>query len=117
MPNKSDKLLDFQGTGSFIGEKKKGSGYHLQDDNLHTFILVFKNWQGYLELQGTLSLYPNDIKDWFTLKDQNGDKIIFDRDSSDYDDVYTANSEGKFVWLRAIGTVDSGEISQIRYIY
>jgi hypothetical protein len=117
MPNKSTRLLNSQGIGPFVGSKQKGSGYHLQDDNLHTFVLVFKDWQGYLEIQGTLALYPDDSRDWFPLKNQAGEKIIFNQDSTDYDDIYTVNSEGKFVWLRAVGTVDSGEISEIRYIY
>jgi hypothetical protein len=58
-------------------------------------LLFLKIGTAILNYKGTLALYPNDSRDWFPLKDQAGEKIIFDRDSSDYDDLYTANSEGK----------------------
>jgi hypothetical protein len=117
MSKESTLLLSTERSQTFVSEKTKGSGYHNQNDNLHTFQIKFSNWQGELKLQGTLELYPNNSSDWFTLKDTNGDHILFNQDSSDYDDTYTVNSEGRFVWIRAVGTTISGEIAEIRYIY
>jgi hypothetical protein len=117
MSKESTLLLSAEKSAAFVSEKAQGSGYHLQNDNLHTFQIRFSNWQGELKLQGTLELYPNDTSDWFTLKDTNGNNIVFNQDSSDYDDAYVVNSEGKFVWIRAVGSVISGEIAEIRYIY
>ena len=117
MSKESTRLLLSATAGSFISEKQKGSGYHQHQDNLHTFVVSFKSWQGELTLQATLALYPNDTTDWFTIKDLDNNKAVFDQDSSDWDDSYTVNSEGKFVWIRAVGRVDQGEIAEIRYIY
>jgi hypothetical protein len=102
--------------GTFTGTKQKGAGYHKYNDGIHTFVISFKNWSGELNLQGSLSLYPGD-NDWFDLKDLNDDIITVGDGSSDYDDVYTVSSQGKFVWLRATGTVTAGEITEIRYNY
>lgn len=117
MSKESTSLLSTTTVGPIVSEKQKGSGYHEQNDNLHTFVITFVNWQGELSLQGTLALYPNDSSDWFQLRDLDNNPLIFGLDSSDWNDTYTANSEGKFVWIRAVGRVDSGEITEIRYIY
>jgi hypothetical protein len=105
-------------TGEFVTNKEKGAGYHFQNDNLHTFTITFSNWTGELKFQGTLQLYPTtDNTDWVFLKDSNDNDIIIGDGSTDYDSSVIMNSEGKFVWIRAVGRTDSGEITEIRYVY
>lgn len=105
-------------SGTFVTDKSEGSGYHYQNDNLHTFTVSFQNWTGELKLQGTLQLYPTtDNTDWVYLKDSNDNEIIIGDSSTDYDSSIIVNSEGKFVWIRAIGRTDTGEITEIRYVY
>lgn len=112
-------LSQFSESGEFASNKSKGSGYHKQYDNLHTFTITLTNFQGEVRIQGTLSLYPNDDSDWFSLKDLENNSIIFG-DGSSVDQsttTHSVNSRGNFVWLRAVGSVSSGEITEIRYIY
>ena len=117
MSTESITLLSLTSTvGPFTGSKQKGAGYHKYNDGIHTFVVSFSNWSGELKLQGTLELYPGD-SDWVDLKDLTNTTIIFGDGSTDYDDSYTVNSKGKFVWVRAVGTVTTGEITEIRYNY
>jgi hypothetical protein len=118
-------LLPTSTVGAFTGTKQKGAGHHWSlyrnktneyNDGIHTFVVSFRNWSGELKLQGTLELYPGDA-DWFDLKDLNDTTIVFGDGSTDYDDSYTVNSKGKFIWVRAVGTVTAGEITQIRFKY
>ena len=109
-------LLPTSTVGAFTGTKQKGAGHHKHNDGIHTFVVSFRNWNGELKLQGTLELYPGDA-DWFDLKDLNDTTIVFGDGSTDYDDSYTVNSKGKFIWVRAVGTVTAGEITQIRFKY
>ena len=103
--------------GSFTGEKSKAAGYHRRSDNLHTFTASFANWSGELRLQGTLKLYPNDTSDWVDLKDLNDTIIVIGDSSTDYDQPISVNSRGNFLWIRAVGTITAGEITEIRYNY
>ena len=103
--------------GEFTGQKAKASGYHRRSDNLHTFTASFANWSGEVRLQATLKLYPNDTTDWFDLKDVNDTIIVIGDGSTDYDQPITVNARGNFIWIRAVGTITAGEITEIRYNY
>lgn len=102
--------------GAFAGEKSKGAGYQKGNDGLHTIVFVLKNWSGEIRVQGTLALYPGE-DDWFDLIDTDGNTVVIGDGSSDYDDTQSVNTVGQFVWLRAVGTVSDGEITEIRYNY
>lgn len=118
MSTESFVLLPLTNTpGPFTGEKHKGAGYARRGDGLQTIVAQFANWAGELKFQGTLSVFPNDTTDWVDLLDSNGDVISYGGDSSDYDNTYSANILGNFVWIRAVGTITSGQITEIRYNY
>lgn len=102
--------------GPFTGEKAKGAGYQRGNDCLHTIVAILKNWSGEIRIQGTLSLYPGE-QDWFDLADTNGNTIVIGDGSTDYDDRVSVNTTGRFVWIRAVGTISAGEITEIRYNY
>ena len=111
-------LLPTTTSGDFKSVNQKGAGYHTYNDGVHTFSISFKDWSGDLKIQGTLALYPSDNNsDWVTLNDTTGNPIIFGDGSTDYDDSYSVTSVGKFVWVRAVGTITAGEITEIRYNY
>ncbi len=110
-------LSNINTVGVFTGQKAKASGYHRKNDNLHTFVASFANWSGEVKLQATLKLYPNDTSDWFDLKDTNDAIIVIGDGSTDYDQSVSVNARGNFVWVRAVGTVTAGEITEIRYNY
>jgi hypothetical protein len=110
-------LSSINSVGDFISEKSQGAGYHKKSDNLHTFIITLSNWTGEIRLQGSLVLYPNNDTDWFDLKDLDDQTIIIGDSSTDYDNSISVNSLGNFLWIRAIGTVTSGTITEIRYNY
>jgi len=115
MSNEITILLEnAENTGSFVSDKKTGSGYHQKYDNLHTFVLNFSNWRGVLKIQGTLEMFPGE-NDWFDLRDPLNAKLEYGGDSSNYNTVVTANSRGNFLWIRAVGTTDQGSIVEIRY--
>jgi len=117
MTNEIKTLLPATSTpGNFTGTQQKGAGYQTGYDSLHTIVFYFKNWSGEVKIQATLSLYPGD-DDWFDLKDTDDNDAMLGDGSTDYDDSYTINVKGRFVWLRAIGTINSGEITEIRYNY
>jgi hypothetical protein len=99
------------------GEKQKGSGYHNINTGIQTFEFQFSNWTGELKIQGTLALDPLE-KDWFDINltnAQNGTPLVLDRDSTDYDSSVFANAKGNFVWIRAVGSTDSGTVVKIQY--
>jgi hypothetical protein len=112
-------LSNLSAEGEFLTEKSPGSGYHRQYDNLHTFFISLNSFQGEIKFQGTLNLYPNDNNDWFDIKDLDENIIsIGDNSSISFDNSsYSFNSRGNFVWIRAVGSLSSGEISEIRYNY
>jgi hypothetical protein len=120
MSNESILILsNFNASGQFISDKLTGSGYHKQYDNLHTIIISLIDFQGEIKLQGTLDLYPNDSNSWFDLKDLDDNTITIGDGSSisQNTSTYSFNSRGNFVWIRAVGIVSSGTISEIRYNY
>jgi hypothetical protein len=49
--------------GFSYGEKRKGAGYHKNNNGVHTALFQFDNFVGTVKIQGTLELYPNDT-DW-----------------------------------------------------
>jgi hypothetical protein len=106
-------LENASATGKFISKKQPGTGYHQTYDNLHTFVLRFSNWDGELRLQGTLEIFPGD-DDWFDLRDSADTLLVY---GGDYDGTFTANVRGNFVWIRAVGAIKSGIITEIRYNY
>lgn len=115
--NKVTSLLkNHQTVGDFSSSKQPGAGYHKQPDVLHTFSLNLENFVGEIRLQATLEIFPG-AGDWFDLEDPNGEKIQLGGDSTVYNSVISYNSTGNFVWIRAIGYVNSGRIVEIRYIY
>ena len=99
--------------GAFASPKQQGAGYHRYNDGIHTFVITFAEWDGELKLQGTLSLYPGD-DDWFDLKDLDNQAIIY---TGDTDGLETVSSRGNFVWIRAVGSITEGEITEISYNY
>lgn len=105
-------LLDRTTTpGSFVGDKKAGAGYHSQVANVHTIVLEFNNFVGTVELQGTLEIFPGE-NDWFTLKTTSNTDIVYN--GANTGSITTA-SRGNFMWIRAIGTLTSGEITRLRF--
>lgn len=105
-------LLDTINTsGSFVSEKQPGAGYHRQVSNVHTFILSFNNFIGNVKLQGTLEIFPGE-KDWFTLKNTSNEDIVFVNPDTI---PFNLATRGNFMWIRAVGTLESGEITSIRF--
>lgn len=95
---------------SFLyGDKKKGAGYHRNDDGVHTVVYQLDNFAGTIKVQGTLELYPGDT-DWF---DITGTEI--GGDSSTFSATNSRNFTGKFVWIRAAYNLQNGTITEIRY--
>lgn len=92
-------------------EKKQGAGYHRKSDSLHTVVYSVNNLLGSVKLQGTLELYPVEV-DWFDIAathlGNNIDVLVGTQ-------VSTANFAGNFVWIRAVYTLQSGSITEIRY--
>lgn len=114
MSNEITILLENESSmGQFVSNKLPGSGYHQKYDNLHTFVLIFSEWDGDLTLQGTLEMFPAE-SDWFDLRDSADTKLMY---SGENDGTVTANSRGNFLWIRAVGSTNSGSIDQIRYIH
>ena len=98
-------------------EKQKGAGYHNINSGIQTFEFEFSNWTGDLKIQASLALDPSEI-DWFDVNLTSvltGAPLVFDRDSTDYDSTIFANAKGNFVWVRAVGTTDTGSIVKIQY--
>ena len=94
------------------GDKKKGAGYHKNNDGVHTAVYQFDDFVGTVRIQGTLELYPGD-DDWFDIDgtELGGDSTIF------ADDTYSNTFTGKFVWIRAAYNLQNGTITEIRYNY
>lgn len=90
-------------------DKKKGAGYHKNNNGVHTVVYQFDNFAGTVKIQGTLSLYPG-TNDWFDIP---GTEI--GGDSSAFSSVLSRSFTGKFVWIRAAYNVQNGSIVEIRY--
>jgi len=93
------------------GDKKKGAGYHKNNDGVHSAVIQFDNFVGTVKIQGTLEMYPGD-DDWF---DVEGTEI--GGDSSVFNSTHSLTFTGKFVWIRAAYNVQNGTITKIRYNY
>lgn len=92
-------------------EKKQGAGYHRKSDSLHTVVYSVNNLLGSVKLQGTLELYPVEV-DWFDIAGTPlGDNVTTLVGTQ----VSTANFTGNFIWIRAVYTLQSGSIVEIRY--
>lgn len=91
------------------GDRKKGAGYHKNNNGVHTIVCQFDNFAGTVKIQGSLSLYPGD-NDWF---DIYGTEI--GGDSSVFSSTVSRSFTGKFVWIRAAYNVQNGTITEIRY--
>lgn len=94
-----------------IGSKAVGAGYNKNTDGIHTIVFdLSDNWEGYIKIQGTLSLYPGN-DDWFDIETYG------DFSTTDYAGLGTINIVGKFVWLRAAYNTQTGQINEIRYSF
>jgi len=107
-------------TTAQYSDKKKGAGYHLNNDGVHTVSMIVNAFLGDITIQGTLSQYPSDNDDdWVDVLTFAGDSTLYNQpnndDSIDYDlsDTFT----GKFIWIRAKYEVENGTIREIRYNY
>lgn len=101
-------------------DKKKGAGYHLNNDGVHTVSIVVNAFLGDIIIQGTLSEYPStDDADWVDVVNFAGDSTYYNQpnnnDAVDYDQSYTFT--GKFVWVRVKYRLENGTIREIRYNY
>ncbi len=94
------------------GEKRKGAGYHKNNNGIHTAVFQFDNFVGSVKIQGTLELYPNDT-DWVDIA---GTTITVE-DSSALTNDESRTFIGKFVYIRAAYNIDNGRIIEIRYNY
>ena len=94
------------------GEKRKGAGYHKNNNGIHTAVFQFNNFVGSVKIQGTLELYPNDT-DWV---DIDGTTITVE-DSSALTNNESRTFVGKFIYIRAAYNVQNGIITEIRYNY
>lgn len=111
MSNEIILLLEsINNPGIFVSDKRPGAGYHQKYDNLHTFSMTFSSWSGELRLQGTLDIFPDDAS-WVDLVDTEDRPVIF----SSYDGIAAVNVRGNFIWIRAIGTLNTGSIAQIQF--
>ena len=112
MSNEFVILLDTTNElGTFASDKQPGAGYHNQVNNVHTIVLELDNLDGTIELQGTLEIFPGE-KDWVTLKNTSNNSIVY---SGTNTGTLTAVCRGNFMWIRAVGTINSGRITRIRF--
>lgn len=98
--------------GFSYGEKRKGAGYHKNNNGIHTALFQFDNFIGTAKIQGTLELYPNDVD----FVDIEGTEISVG-DSSALTLNESRTFVGKFVYIRAAYYVQNGTITGIRYNY
>ena len=107
-------------TSAQYSDKKKGAGYHLNNDGVHTVSIVVNAFLGDITIQGTLEQYPStDDTDWVNVTTFAGDSTLYNQpnndDSVDYD--FSNTFTGKFVWIRAKYELQNGTIREIRYNY
>jgi len=91
------------------GDKKKGAGYHKNNDGVHTAVYDLNGFVGTVKIQGTLATYPGD-EDWI-------DIIDTEANSGDPINNFSCTFTGKFVWIRAAHNLHAGSITEIRYNY
>jgi len=126
MPTKTTILLENifteapAGDSSFrVGDKKKGAGYHKNNDGVHTVVYSLNSFIGTIKIQGTLAEYPGE-DDWVDVEFTDatteiaGDSTLYGAaDSTDY--INSKSFVGKFKWIRAVYNVQNGRIVQIRF--
>ena len=95
--------------GAILSDSYRAAGYYNLGQGLHTIVVDLHMFKGHVTLQGTLSMNPNDA-DWFNIHDQT-----YGDDSTEITNIVSSNFYGNFVWIRAIGVLDSGSISSIMY--
>lgn len=91
----------------FYSGKSRGAGYYKNSDGLHTILFNTEGFVGTITIQATLELHPGNA-DWFDVHTE-----VFALDSSNSNRV--ANITGKFVFIRAVYSIEDGEIITIRY--
>lgn len=130
MPSNSTTILTQQThvgdstTQTHTGEKFRGDGYYGRSDGLHTVQIDIDGFLGKLEIQGSLSIDPQD-DDWFTIElgtgsqsiDTTGllreENITFVSYTESTTNTKLYNFTGNYVWIRAYvydwtdGTVNS----------
>lgn len=90
-------------------DRDQGAGYHKKSDPLHTAVYSVNNFTGSIKLQGTLVRYPGE-SDWVDIR---GSEYLGSAATEDN----VLNFIGNFIWIRAVYSLVSGEILQIRYNY
>ena len=96
------------------GSKKKGAGYHKNNDGVHTVAYYVNAFQGTIKVQGTLAEEPGE-NDWVDVIEWGGDSTYYGQGIDDY--IGTQTFTGKFIWLRAGHNVQDGQIVQVLYNY
>ena len=91
---RSVNILSSTGTSmNLIGSKVRYDSWYGYTDGFGTVMVTFQDFQGKLQVQGTLSLEPSD-SDWFTITE-----------SADYTSEFTGstshNIQGNFTFIRA----------------
>jgi hypothetical protein len=96
------------------GSKKKGAGYHKNNDGVHTVAYYVNAFQGTIKVQGTLEEEPGE-NDWVDVIEWGGDSAYYGQGIQDY--IGTQTFTGKFIWLRVGHNVQDGQIVQVLYNY
>ena len=91
---RSVNILSSTGTSmNLTGSKVRYDSWYGYTDGFGTVMVTFQDFQGKLQVQGTLSLEPSD-SDWFTITE-----------SADYTSEFTGstshNIQGNFTFIRA----------------
>lgn len=96
------------------GDKKKGAGYHKNNDGVHTAVIRTDSFIGSVKIQGTLVAEPGE-EDWL---DIDGTEVGLGADSTLFlTDTKTISFTGKYVWIRAAYNLQNGTITKILYNY
>ena len=74
-------------TTEVVTEKMIGSGYH-NNDGAHTVSYVFNNFIGFIVLQGTLEIDPDNFTDW---ADISATKVPVIKKEFEYQQEYQQN--------------------------
>ena len=91
-------------------DKKKGAGYHKNNDGVHTVHYQTDSFIGSIKMQGSLAVEPGD-GDWIDIDDT---EVGLGEDSTLFvDESKTLTFTGKFVWVRAAYNIQNGTIVQI----
>lgn len=102
LPNTSE-------VGAILSESYRAAGYYNLGQGLHTVVVDLHMFIGHVTIQATLVINPTE-NDWFDIHDQT-----YGDDLTEITSITTSNFYGNFVWVRAIGNLESGSISSIMY--